>query len=103
MANQGTRRDVELQLIERAWKDDSFRRALQSDARGTVERALGARLPAGVQVKVMQESADTLYLVLPANRDRAPSGRLSDRELDAVAGGGWSGSDCDMSCNGPDC
>jgi hypothetical protein len=94
MANPRSRRDVELQLIEKAWKEDAFRQALQRDAQGAVEKTLGARLPAGVQVKLVEETADTFYLVLPANLDRAPSGQLSDQQLEAVAGG-WSGdSDC---------
>jgi hypothetical protein len=87
---------VELQLIEKAWKDDAFRQALRTDPRGAVESALGSKLPAGLQVKVVAESADTFYLVLPANPDRAPAGELTDQQLDAVAGG-WTGEE---SCGG---
>jgi hypothetical protein len=93
MADQTTRRDVELQLIEKAWKEDAFRQALRTDPRGAVERALGGKLPGGIQVKVVEETANTFYLVLPANPDRAPAGQLSDKQLEAVAGG-WSDSDC---------
>jgi hypothetical protein len=89
---------VELQLIEKAWKDDSFRQALRTDPRGSVERALGAKLPAGLQVKVVEEAADTFYLVLPAKPDRAPSERLSDKQLEAVAGGWTDPSDC-LTCS----
>jgi hypothetical protein len=98
MANQTMRRDVELQLIEKAWKEDAFRQALRSDPRGAVEKALAAKLPAGLQVKLIEETADTCYLVLPANPDRAPSGQLSDKELDAVAGG-WSAQSDGCSCD----
>jgi Nitrile hydratase, alpha chain len=104
MADPRTRRDVELQLIEKAWKDDAFRQALLTDPRGALERELGAKLPAGVQVKVLAESADTFYLVLPANPDRAPAGELTDQQLDAVAGGGWSANtdcgSCGATCGG---
>ena len=100
MADQTTRRDFELQLIEKAWKEDAFRQALRSDPQGAVERALGGKLPAGVQVKVVEESADTFYLVLPASPDAAPSSELSDQELDRVAGG-WTGT-CD-SCESCTC
>jgi Nitrile hydratase, alpha chain len=99
MADPRTRREFELQLIEKAWKDDAFRQALVTDPRGALERDLGAKLPAGVQVKVVAESADTFYLVLPANPDRAPAGELTDQQLDAVAGG-WTGSDCYTGCGG---
>jgi Nitrile hydratase, alpha chain len=88
MADQTTRRDFELQLIEKAWKDDAFRQALLTDPRGALERALGGKLRAGVQLKVVEETADTFYLVLPANADQtATAGQLSDQQLEAVAGG----------------
>jgi hypothetical protein len=62
-----------------------------------VERELGGKLPAGIQVKVLAETADTFYLVLPANPDRAPAGQLTDQQLDAVAGG-WTGDSCYTLC-----
>jgi hypothetical protein len=102
MADQKTRRDVELQLIEKAWKDDAFRQALVKDPRGAVERELGGKLPAGLQVKVLAETPDTFYLVLPANPDRGPAGQLTDQQLEAVAGG-WTGqTDC-ITCGGATC
>jgi Nitrile hydratase, alpha chain len=90
MADQKIRRAFELQLIEKAWKDAAFRQALVKDPQGAVERELGGKLPARVQVKVVQETADTCYLVLPANPDRAPAAELTDHQLEAVAGG-WTG------------
>jgi hypothetical protein len=102
MADQKIRRAFELQLIEKAWKDDAFRQALLTDPQGAVERELGAKLPAGLQVKVLAETPDTFYLVLPANPDRAPVGQLADQQLEAVAGG-WTGqSDC-ITCEGTAC
>jgi Nitrile hydratase, alpha chain len=97
MADPKTRRDFELQLIEKAWKDAAFRQALVTDPQGALERELGGKLPAGVQVKVLAETPDTFYLVLPANPDRAPAGQLTDQQLEAVAGG-WTSSDCHTAC-----
>jgi hypothetical protein len=102
MADRTAREAFEARMIEKAWKNDTFRQALVTDPRGAVESELGGQLPAGLQVKVLQESADTCYLVLPANPDRAPAGELTDQQLDAVAGG-WSGqSDC-ITCEGTAC
>jgi hypothetical protein len=99
MAEQTTRRAFELQLIEKAWKDAAFRQRLLADPQGTLEREVGGKLPARLKVKLVEETADTCYLVLPANPDRAPAGELADQQLEAVAGG-WSGaSDCG-SCPG---
>jgi Nitrile hydratase, alpha chain len=96
MADPRTRRDVELQLIEKVWKDAAFRQALLRDPQGALESELGAKLPGGLQVKLLEESADTFYLVLPATPDRAPAGALADQQLEAVAGG-WTGS-CGLTC-----
>jgi hypothetical protein len=102
MADRTAREAFEARLIEKAWKNDTFRQALVTDPRGAVERELGGQLPAGLQVKVLQESADTCYLVLPANPDRAPAGQLTDQQLEAVAGG-WTGqTDC-ITCGGATC
>ena len=99
MADQTTRREFELQLIEKAWKDEAFRQALRSDPQGTVESVLGGKLPAGLQVKLVEETADTFYLVLPAKPNRVPAGQLTDQQLDAVAGGDsmWT------TCGSPGC
>jgi hypothetical protein len=100
MADQTAREAFEARLIEKAWKDDAFRRALVRDPRGAVERELGGKLPAGLQVKVLAETPDTFYLVLPANPDRAPAGQLTDQQLEAVAGGAWTDPTCAASCGG---
>ena len=100
MADRTAREAFEARMIEKALKNDTFRQALVTDPRGAVERELGGQLPAGLQVKVLQESADTCYLVLPANPDRAPAGELTDQQLEAVAGGGWTAScnTCEDTC-----
>ena len=41
-------------------------------------------LPEGVQVRVLEESSDTIYLVLPSAS--VVGGSLSDEDLEAVAG-----------------
>ena len=38
-----------------------------------------------MEVKAVEETADTIYLVLPSASP--PNGELSDRELEAVSGG----------------
>ncbi len=79
------RRDIEARLIERAAKDAGYRQSLLGNPKSAIEGALGMPLPAGISVKVVEESADTLYLVLPPHADA--SGELSDAQLESVAGG----------------
>ena len=58
-----------------------------------MEQELGTRLPESVQVRVVEETADTIYLVLPSASPLG--GELSERELEAVAGGEGAGDGSD--------
>jgi hypothetical protein len=48
---------------------------------------LGSRLPEGVEVRAVEESAQIIYLVLPSASPLGQGGELSDQEPDEVAGG----------------
>jgi hypothetical protein len=80
-----TRRDMEADIIARAMKDEGFARALRADPKAVVEREVGGKLPEGIEVRLVEETPDTLYLVLPARP--SPGHELSDAELEQVAGG----------------
>jgi hypothetical protein len=63
-----------------------------------VEEELGTRLPEEVRVVAVEESADTIYLVLPfASTDAQEVGELSDQDLEAVAGG-WDAQTAGNTC-----
>ena len=98
MSEGSGRAEMERRLIEKSVEDESFRQRLVEDPKGTVEQELGTRLPEGVQVVTVEETADTIYLVLPGTpMEGAGGGELSDRELESVVGGDWIGntaSDC---------
>jgi len=81
------RKDLEAQVISKALADDGFKKALISSPRTAVEKEFGIKLPPSVNVRVVEESADNLYLVLPQKNAAAERGELSDLELEAVAGG----------------
>ena len=81
------RQAAEWRLIEKAWKDEEFRKQLVADPEGTVSRELGVQLPAGVKVRVVEETPDAFVLVIPSRSDQPPSGKLSTGELEQVAGG----------------
>jgi hypothetical protein len=76
------RKEMEALLIAKAQADESFRQALLNDPKATIQKEMGGTLPEGLQVKVVEETGDTLYLVLPA-----AEGELSETDLDDVAGG----------------
>jgi len=81
------RAEIERRLIERSLQDESFHQELLADPKAALEQELGIRLPEDVQVRAVEETADTIYLVLPSASPSGEGGELSDRQLEAVAGG----------------
>jgi Nitrile hydratase, alpha chain len=86
-AGGGGRTEIERRMIQRSLQDEDFRQRLLDDPRGTLEQELGSGLPEGVEVRVVEESAQIIYLVLPRASAVGEGGELSDQELEAVAGG----------------
>ena len=68
-------------VIAKAWRDPSFKAKLLADPQGTLRQA-GVSLPAGMTVKVVENTDKHFHFVLPAR----PSGALTDEALDKVAG-----------------
>ena len=87
-AGGGSRAEVERTLVQRSLEDESFRQKLLDDPRGTLEQELGTQLPEDVEVRVVEEGSDTIYLVLPSVSAGGQGGSLSERDLEAVAGAG---------------
>jgi hypothetical protein len=81
------RAEIERKLIERSLEDDSLRQRLIADPKGALEEELGTQLPDNIEVRAVEETADTIYLVLPSASTVGEGGELSDQELEAVAGG----------------
>ena len=94
----GTRAEVESTLVQRSLEDEDFRQRLLDDPKGTVEQELGTRLPEGVEVRAVQESPQTIYLVLPSTSPIGGGGEISDEDLEAVAGGAYT--DAGATCEG---
>jgi len=70
-------------IIAQAGVDNTFRERLQSDPSVTL-RQEGVELPAGVNVRIVENTDDVFYLVLPK---RAVKDEVSEKELSAVAAG----------------
>jgi hypothetical protein len=80
-----TRKEAEARILEKAGKDDAFRKQLIDGPTALVARELGVELPSGFTVTVVQETANHIFIVLPPRS--VPDGELSDTDLDRVAGG----------------
>jgi hypothetical protein len=77
-----TRKDLEIHLITRAWKDESFRTELIANPKAVIEQEIGSKLPDELEITVLEETEDTIYMVLPCN----PYEGLSEEELQATLG-----------------
>lgn len=70
-------------IIAKAMLDDAYRQELLVNPKQAIHREFGKELPPGLDVRVVEEAANVVYLVLPAR----PVSELSDHDLAAVAGG----------------
>lgn len=52
-------------MLARAWRDHSFKQALLLDSKAVVGRELNLRLPDETEIRILEETANILYLVLP--------------------------------------
>jgi len=77
-----SRKDLEIHLITRALKDESFRGELIANPKAVIESELGTKLPDELEINVLEETEDTIYMVLPCN----PYEGLSEEELQASLG-----------------
>ena len=77
----GGRAEIERTLVQRSLQDEDFRRRLLDDPKAAVEQELGKRLPEGVEVRVVEETAETIYLVLPGASAVGQGGEISDEQL----------------------
>jgi hypothetical protein len=98
MSEASGRTEMESRLIQRSIEDGAFRQRLLEDTRAAVEEELGTRLPGEVRVVAVEETADTIYLVLPSASAVGEVEEVSDQELEAVAGG-WAASVAASSCS----
>ena len=83
-ANTGPAGPVE-QVLKKAQADPAFRKKLIADPRAAVYDAVGLEIPKGLEVKVFENTADTIHLPIAAKPD--PNAELSEAELEQVAGG----------------
>lgn len=77
-----TREEIEKSAITKAWKDENFKKDLMEKPHKALTQ-LGVNVPEKIEIRVVEESAKVLYLVLPVN----PEGELTDENLEDVAGG----------------
>ena len=70
-------------IIAKAQTEDDYREQLLANPKHAIQQAFGKELPLGLEVRVVEEAANVVYLVLPPKR----TFELSDQDLEGVAGG----------------
>ena len=86
MSEQITRGEIEDIIRNFAAESPEYRQALIDNPAEVLARQMGTEVPAGVTVKVVEETADTIYIVAPYAAP-AEGSELSDADLESVAGG----------------
>ena len=76
-----TPNEMRAKIVGKATEDADFRARLLSDPKGAIGQELGVTIPAVLSVEVHEESGTAAHLILP------PDSKLSDGDLQAVAGG----------------
>lgn len=93
-----TRGELEEVMIKQASENEKYRQMLLADPKGTLQKQLGLTpLPEGLEVEVLEESANKVYIVLPHSVSEGDE--LADEDLEQVAGG--KGNKDTVNCNAP--
>ena len=79
-----TPNEMRMKIVGKAAEDADFRTRLLSDPKGAIGQELGVTMPASLSIEIHEESDAAAHLVLP------PDSKLSEGDLQAVAGGGQS-------------
>ena len=74
------------QVVARAWSDETFKQRLLSDPQAVLTEA-GLFVPPNLTVQVHEATPTQLHLVLPPPPPGRTGDKLSEAELDQVAGG----------------
>ena len=69
--------------MAKVWQDEKFKKRFVAEP-ATVFKEFGVEVRAGVQLRVVENTDQILYLMLPA---KAPTGELTDADLKQVVGG----------------
>jgi hypothetical protein len=68
------------EVVQRAWRDEAFKRRLLAAPRATLEAALGVTLPAGLSIYIHEQTPTDLHLVLPMPPADPPPTGVSHQE-----------------------
>ncbi|TFE19592.1 NHLP leader peptide family RiPP precursor [Cohnella luojiensis] len=68
---------LKIQIIKKAWEDDSFKQNLLIKPKKAIKEAFGVDIPDGIELKVVEESPSLYYLTLPPKPEDVADGESS--------------------------
>ena len=81
------RKQLEQALIEKAMKDESFRKQLIEDPRSAIQEEFKMKIPDSLNLIVLEEDQKNFYLILPSNPSPGGEMELTEAELEGVSAG----------------
>jgi hypothetical protein len=90
------RQQFEQALIEKAMKDESFRKQLIENPVAAIEDETGMKMPEAMKIIVLEEDPQTVFLVLPQDYSKDTEMELSETELEDVSGGYSHRTNCEV-------
>jgi Nitrile hydratase, alpha chain len=69
-------------VVAQSWSDKEFRQRLKDDPHAALAEH-GIDVPSGTNLNVMENTSDTVHIVIPAE----PDGEISEDDLAKVSGG----------------
>ena len=85
MSENLTRGEIQDLLMKFSKSNPTYREALLKNPKVVLEGQMGGKLPTGITVKAVEETPNTIYVVVPYVAKAGDE--LSDGDLEAVAGG----------------
>ena len=79
--------EIQKKIILRALQDEAFKQKLLNNPKQVIEEELCVKLSADLQINVVQETPNSVYLVLPHTQVQTENQKLSPEEMDIIAGG----------------
>mgnify|MGYP001320377014 CR=1 FL=1 len=58
---------LKVQIIKKAWEDPAFKASLLADPKSAIQNAFGVEIPNGIEIKAVEETSSSYYLVIPPN------------------------------------
>lgn len=63
------KKNLQQKIIEKAWCDENFKKALISNPKKAIKDAFGKDIPDDTAINVFEETEKNLYLIIPQKPD----------------------------------